>query len=615
MGVTVSGPSPSVGKPLPDTNPIHPPPPAGSAPITQPTSAPAAVGTGGDPGRDRKEAILAPSADRRPAASVCPKESGPASKRSPSPHHGSDSSGSDSHLESGDRWAKTQREANREGDWELASNITAFPVIHRKGKKAYASWEPLPYGELKHLCKPAKEHGRSSFYFKNLLEATFSAHVLVPHDIKSITHCLLTPAECMLRERCWKKHLIAISDAYSKDTNRQNFTIEQLTGERLSRKELNNRSSLPEPMASTAIILAAVSGKLPAEHRTASHDNIKSEAVSLSPTHHPGEYATSPDPADLPYRAIQVGTRRQLVSALTIHFVDECVFRIPTGKYGAPDGPQDILITGDIVNGPNNFHGFPEMQTVGLNYEILVSLCCTDTPFQLYQGTPIAQAFLLPKNYSEQVPLNPAIMWTQIVGSSKPIVECTILCRGEEIFRAGLMDTGADVTIVARSEWPSHWELQPVTGRILGVGGVAITMRSKHNIIVEGPEGKIPTIRLSINWVRPLLGITTEDLAPLFNLLRGNEDVDSPHSLTSEAQESIKKVQEALSSCQAHRYEPRLPFQFAILAQIPSIAKMKVTRLVVILAIIWMHFTTQCALGWIVPQPSQNVWVTLAKSL
>ncbi|NXT45390.1 POK18 protein, partial [Pelecanoides urinatrix] len=32
----------------------------------------------------------------------------------------------------------------------------------------------------------------------------------------------------------------------------------------------------------------------------------------------------------------------------------------------------------------------------------------------------------------------------------------------------------------------------------------------------------------SINWVRSLLGITSEDLAPLFNLLRGNEELDSP---------------------------------------------------------------------------------------
>ncbi|NXC57157.1 POK18 protein, partial [Aleadryas rufinucha] len=68
----------------------------------------------------------------------------------------------------------------------------------------------------------------------------------------------------------------------------------------------------------------------------------------------------------------------------------------------------------------------------------------------------------------------------------------------------------------------------------------------------------------SINWVCPLLGITTEDLAPLFSLLRGSEDLDSPCALSPEAQDSIPKVQEALSSRQVHPIEPSLPLQFTI---------------------------------------------------
>ncbi|NXH51027.1 POK7 protein, partial [Dicaeum eximium] len=35
----------------------------------------------------------------------------------------------------------------------------------------------------------------------------------------------------------------------------------------------------------------------------------------------------------------------------------------------------------------------------------------------------------------------------------------------------------------------------------------------------------------SVIWVRSLLGITTEDLAPLFNLLCGSEDLNSPWTL------------------------------------------------------------------------------------
>ncbi|NXV10950.1 POK6 protein, partial [Cepphus grylle] len=32
----------------------------------------------------------------------------------------------------------------------------------------------------------------------------------------------------------------------------------------------------------------------------------------------------------------------------------------------------------------------------------------------------------------------------------------------------------------------------------------------------------------TINWVRPLLGITIEELSPLFNILKGDPDLASP---------------------------------------------------------------------------------------
>ncbi|NWW64058.1 POK18 protein, partial [Ifrita kowaldi] len=68
----------------------------------------------------------------------------------------------------------------------------------------------------------------------------------------------------------------------------------------------------------------------------------------------------------------------------------------------------------------------------------------------------------------------------------------------------------------------------------------------------------------SLNWVRPWLGLTNGDLAPLFNLLRGQSDLLSPRSLTPEARESIRKAEKALSEKQANRYRPQLPFRFII---------------------------------------------------
>ncbi|NXN55634.1 POK8 protein, partial [Rynchops niger] len=33
---------------------------------------------------------------------------------------------------------------------------------------------------------------------------------------------------------------------------------------------------------------------------------------------------------------------------------------------------------------------------------------------------------------------------------------------------------------------------------------------------------------VTINWICPLLGITTEELSPLFNILKGDTDLASP---------------------------------------------------------------------------------------
>ncbi|RMC18018.1 hypothetical protein DUI87_04894 [Hirundo rustica rustica] len=64
----------------------------------------------------------------------------------------------------------------------------------------------------------------------------------------------------------------------------------------------------------------------------------------------------------------------------------------------------------------------------------------------------------------------------------------------------------------------------------------------------------------ALNWVRPWLGLTTEDLAPLFELLKGGEELSSSRVLTLEAEKALEKVQNIMSMRQANWYEPDLPF-------------------------------------------------------
>lgn len=98
-------------------------------------------------------------------------------------------------------------------------------------------WEPSSYQNIKELCKEQKEFGRESEYFKSLLQATFSSNVLVPHDIKNLLSCLLSPAEYILWERAWKRFLRGLlpvllqSDDGAVDLANLNITTDHLTSE------------------------------------------------------------------------------------------------------------------------------------------------------------------------------------------------------------------------------------------------------------------------------------------------------------------------------------------------------------------------------------------------
>ncbi|RMC16315.1 hypothetical protein DUI87_08531 [Hirundo rustica rustica] len=75
----------------------------------------------------------------------------------------------------------------------------------------------------------------------------------------------------------------------------------------------------------------------------------------------------------------------------------------------------------------------------------------------------------------------------------------------------------------------------------------------------------------SLNWVRPWLGRTTEDLDPLCNLLKGGEELSSPRTLTQEARAALEKIQDCMATRQANRCKSDLPFKFIILGKLPHL--------------------------------------------
>lgn len=131
-----------------------------------------------------------------------------------------------------DHWAAIKKKAVAGGEWELANRIEvrAAPVRYAR-TGANARRDQLPYEQLRELCKAEKDFGRNSPYFKNLIQATFAANILIPHDIKNIMSCLLSPSEYMLWERSWKRLLQDLLQSYQRDPNRANLTFDQLCGQ------------------------------------------------------------------------------------------------------------------------------------------------------------------------------------------------------------------------------------------------------------------------------------------------------------------------------------------------------------------------------------------------
>lgn len=104
-------------------------------------------------------------------------------------------------------------------------------MIKKRGNGQKVIWNPMPFPELKELHKAAKEHGRGSHYFRQLLEATFAAHTLLPHDIRNVIGCILTAAEFLLWERQWKRQLAALVSSNNQDDDKPDLILDQLVGE------------------------------------------------------------------------------------------------------------------------------------------------------------------------------------------------------------------------------------------------------------------------------------------------------------------------------------------------------------------------------------------------
>jgi hypothetical protein len=74
----------------------------------------------------------------------------------------------------------------------------------------------------------------------------------------------------------------------------------------------------------------------------------------------------------------------------------------------------------------------------------------------------------------------------------------------------------------------------------------------------------LQTLLGNINWIQPFLKISLDSLKPLFELLKGDSQLNSLRKLTAEAQQAIQLIETTLQHSFINRIDPSQPLQLLI---------------------------------------------------
>ncbi|NXM21583.1 POK9 protein, partial [Ploceus nigricollis] len=153
--------------------------------------------------------------------------------------------------------------------------------------------------------------------------------------------------------------------------------------------------------------------------------------------------------------------RLDLATSITVTLLDSSVHLLPTGIFG-PRGPQkSALLVGKsstTLLGLFVLPGVIDSDSVG---EIEIMAWTPFPPCTVPQCTRIAQLILFSHNLSSSLTEcntrveefgstgTPQILWVQTISDECPTCKYTLSLKGEQITLTGILDTGADVTVIS----------------------------------------------------------------------------------------------------------------------------------------------------------------------
>ncbi|RMC12523.1 hypothetical protein DUI87_10043 [Hirundo rustica rustica] len=228
------------------------------------------------------------------------------------------------------------------------------------------------------------------------------------------------------------------------------------------------------------------------------NDNKTSPDVTIFTDHDLSKPILSTDSRYSPYRL-------RLTEGLHLRTTDWVFASVNTEEQGPrPVEEGEFIVIGDCKHTPLEIEILPGT-LVNNPGRIVLWLRCAHPPTYLAKGQVIAQ--MIPTRGSRVTSETLMVCPVQAITEERPRVACEFSVGGEALKITGLLDTGADVTVVPAKDWPSHWALQNVAGHVQGVGGLQLAKQSKSVVQIKGPGGQLANIRpFVLNYKEPLLG-------------------------------------------------------------------------------------------------------------
>ncbi|NWH67987.1 POK9 protein, partial [Geococcyx californianus] len=191
-----------------------------------------------------------------------------------------------------------------------------------------------------------------------------------------------------------------------------------------------------------------------------------------------------------PATAVSLGL--DLATAVDVTLMTSRPTKIPTGTFGLIQIKRQncgTLLLGRSSTTILGLFVLPGVIDADYTAEIQIMVHMPFPPLRIEKGQRIAQLVPLPQLTADLMPRKDQQRGTKGFGSTgialltmdlhdRPKKHITLCYQGSRITSTGLLDTGADTSIVDPGSWPENWPSFASADTVTGVGGFTLASRT-----------------------------------------------------------------------------------------------------------------------------------------